>query len=107
MRTVLTDRRAFLRDAGTGLGGIALAALLAEAQDRGHEAPGSPADTAPRKPHFAPKAKRVLTVFCSGAVSHVDTFDYKQELVKRDGQPLPGNEQLVTFQGAQGNLTKP
>jgi len=31
----------------------------------------------------------VLTIFCSGAVSHIDTFDYKPELVKRDGQPLP------------------
>jgi hypothetical protein len=105
MRRVLTDRRAFLRDAGTGLGGIALAALLAE-EARGHKAPGSLSDTAPRKPHFAPKAKRVLTIFCSGAVSHLDTFDYKPELIKRDGQPLPGNEKLVTFQGEQGHLTK-
>jgi hypothetical protein len=112
MPSFLTDRRAFLRDAGTGLGGIALAALLAEqgllaADDRGPKAPGSPADTAPRKPHFAPKAKRVLTIFCSGAVSHLDTFDYKPELVKRDGQPLPGGEKLVTFQGENGNLVKP
>jgi hypothetical protein len=65
------------------------------------------APLAARKPHFAPKAKRVLTVFCSGAVSHVDTFDHKPELAKRDGQPLPGGDQLVTFQGAQGNLVKP
>src|SRR5438132_578075 len=69
--------------------------------------PGTPTDTAPRKPHFAPKAKRVLTIFCSGAVSHLDTFDYKPELVKRSGQPLPGNEKLITFQGAQGNLVQP
>ena len=114
MTPFLTDRRAFLRDAGTGLGGIALAALLAEqgllAADektplRPAIAPDAP--LAPRKPHFAPKAKRVLTVFCSGAVSHLDTFDYKPELVKRDGQPLPGGEKLVTFQGEQGNLVKP
>ncbi len=113
MSSFLTDRRAFLRDAGTGLGGIALAALLAEqgalANDRGPLRPDIRPDapSAPRKPHFAPKAKRVLTVFCSGAVSHLDTFDYKPELVKRDGQPLPGNEKLVTFQGENGNLTKP
>jgi hypothetical protein len=114
MTPFLTDRRAFLRDAGTGLGGIALAALLAEqallaadekAPLRPEIKPESP--LAPRKPHFTPKAKRVLTIFCSGAVSHLDTFDYKPELEKRDGQPLPGNENLVTFQGAQGNLTKP
>jgi hypothetical protein len=110
----LLNRRAFLRDAGTGLGGIALTALLAEngllASDA--KAPLRPdikpeAPLGPREPHFAPKAKRVLTVFCSGAVSHLDTFDYKPELVKRDGQPLPGNERLVTFQGENGNLAKP
>jgi hypothetical protein len=114
MPTFLTDRRAFLRDAGTGLGGVALAALLAEqgllASDaksplRPDIKPESP--LAPRKAHFAPRAKRVLTIFCSGAVSHLDTFDHKPELVKRDGQPLPGNEKLVTFQGENGNLVKP
>jgi hypothetical protein len=109
----LTDRRAFLRDAATGLSGVALAALLAEqgllANDKDPLRPDIQPDSplAPRKPHFAPKAKRVLTIFCSGAVSHVDTFDYKPELVKRDGQPMPGSEKLVTFQGAQGNLVKP
>ena len=46
-------------------------------------------------------------IFCSGAVSHVDTFDYKPELVKRDGQPLPGADKLVTFQGENGNLAAP
>ena len=113
MRPFLTDRRAFLRDAATGPAGVALAALLAEhrllASDtppiRPDVRPGEP--LAPRKPHFPPKATRVLTIFCSGAVSHVDTFDYKPELVKRDGRPLPGNEKLVTFQGENGNLVKP
>jgi hypothetical protein len=109
----LLDRRAFLRDAGAGLGGIALASLLAE---RGLLAAGPPparpaidpaAPFAPRPPHFPAKAKRVLMIFCSGALSHVDTFDYKPELIKRDGQPLPGGDKLVTFQGGQGNLTRP
>ena len=45
-------------------------------------------------------------IFCSGAVSHLDTFDYKPELIKRDGQPLPGDEKLVTFQGENGNLVE-
>jgi hypothetical protein len=110
----LTDRRNFLRDASTGLSGIALAVLLAEqgvlgADDRGPLRPAikPEAPLAPRKPHFAPKAKRVLTIFCSGAVSHVDTFDYKPELVKQSGNPLPGSEKLITFQGEQGNLVKP
>ena len=43
-------------------------------------------------------------IFCSGAVSHLDTFDYKPELIKRHGQPMPGADKLVTFQGEQGNL---
>jgi hypothetical protein len=113
-RQTLLDRRTFLRDAGTGLGGIALASLLAENglladDDRAPVRPTIKPDAplAPREPHFAPKAKRVLAIFCSGAVSHVDTFDYKPELVKRDGQPMPGSEKLVTFQGEQGNLVKP
>src|SRR4030095_6023782 len=62
---------------------------------------------APRSPHFRPKARNVLVIFCSGALSHVDSWDYKPELVKRHGQPMPGSEQLVTFQGANGALTKP
>jgi hypothetical protein len=89
------DRRQFLGDAARGLQGIALAALLQ--QDRA-EAAG--------QPHFPPKAKRVIQIFCPGAVSQIDTFDYKPELEKRSGQPLPGGEKLVSFQGANGNLMR-
>ena len=102
-----TDRRAFLRDAATGAGGVALAALLAEAADPIRPAVRPDDPLAARAPHFAPKAKRVLTIFCSGAVSHLDTFDHKPELIRRDGQPLPGADRLVTFQGENGNLVKP
>jgi hypothetical protein len=109
----LLDRRGFLEFAGTGLGGIALAALLAEqkllASDKEPIRPAidPAAPFAARPPHFAGRAKQVLMIFCSGALSHVDTFDYKPELQKRDGQPLPGGDKLVTFQGQQGNLTRP
>jgi hypothetical protein len=109
----LLDRRHFLGHLGTGLSSIALTALLNEQ--------GLLADTkkplrpvidpahplAARQPHFAQKARRVLTIFCSGAVSHVDSFDYKPQLVKYDGKPLPGSEKLVTFQGENGNLVRP
>ena len=61
---------------------------------------------AARSPHFAPAAKNVLVIFCSGACGQLDTFDYKPELIKRNGQPMPGAEGLKTFQGAQGNLTR-
>jgi hypothetical protein len=112
---LLLDRRGFLGQAGTGLGGIALVGLLADngllraAEDHRPIRPSirPEAPLAPRPPHFAGKAKRVLTVFCSGAVSHLDTWDYKPELVRRDGQPMPGSEKLVTFQGANGNLARP
>ena len=110
----LLDRRAFLQWGGTGLGGIALTALLdrqrllaAEPPIRPQIDPARP--YAPRPPHFPAKAKRVLMIFCSGALSHVDTFDYKPELVKRHDTPMPtaSGEKLITFQGEQGNLIKP
>jgi hypothetical protein len=107
----LLNRRNFLAHTATGLCGIALAHLLgrdrllaAETPIRPQIDPANP--NAPRPAHFTAKAKRVLMIFCSGAVSQIDTFDYKPELIKRDGQPLPGAEGLVTFQGEQGNLTK-
>jgi hypothetical protein len=108
--TTLLDRRHFLGHLSTGLGGIALVSLLAEQGLHGAErSPIRPrirpeAPLAARPPHFAAKAKRVLHIFCSGACSHLDTWDYKPELIKRHGQPLPGHKDLITFQGAQGNL---
>ena len=61
---------------------------------------------AARDPHFKAKANKVLVIFCSGACSQLDTFDFKPELIKRHGQQLPGGKKLKTFQGDQGNLTK-
>lgn len=108
----LLSRRAFLRFAGTGLGGIALTTLLAEQGLLGADksmippqwSPQNP--LAPRPPHFPGKAKNVLVIFCSGACSHLDTWDYKPELIKRHGQPMPGADKLITFQGENGNLVK-
>jgi hypothetical protein len=106
----LLNRRGFLGRTLSGLSSIALTQLLA--QDKLLAGPirpridlGNP--YAPRPPHFEPKAKRVLVIFCSGALSHVDTFDYKPELIKRHDTPMPGGAGLVTFQGANGNLIKP
>ena len=92
----LLDRRSLLAHTATGLSGIAFASLCAA------DAPTSAA----RPPQFPAKAKRVLHVFCSGACSHLDSWDYKPELIKRDGQPLPGPAKVVTFQGENGNLTR-
>jgi hypothetical protein len=108
----LLDRRAFLSSAARGVGSVALLSLLQQDKLLASTSPIRPliradAPLAPRGPHYAPKAKRVLVIFCSGAVSHIDTFDYKPELIKRYGQPMPGADKLVTFQGAQGNLVAP
>lgn len=109
----LLDRRTFLQHAGAGLSGVALASLLAEegalAEGKTPIRPAvDPADPyAPRRAHFEPKAKRVLMIFCSGALSHIDTFDYKPELVRRHDTPMPGEENLVTFQGENGHLIRP
>jgi len=111
----LLNRRRFLADTGIGLGAIALTHLLARqgllaANLAGKESirplinPGSP--YASREPHFKPKAKNVLLIFCSGACSQLDTFDYKPELIRHHGQPMPGQEKLITFQGEQGALTR-
>lgn len=106
----LLDRRNFLAHTVSGLGGIALWELLnrqgmaALGPIRPEISPANP--NAPRVPHFAPRAKRVLMIFCSGAVSQIDTFDYKPELIKRHGQPMPGAEGLITFQGQQGDLNR-
>ncbi|MBM3992933.1 MAG: DUF1501 domain-containing protein [Planctomycetes bacterium] len=107
--TEMLDRRSFLQAAG-GLGSIALASLLADEGLLANPIRPSIRPEAPyaaRPPHFAAKANRVLMIFCSGAVSHVDTFDYKPELVRRDGQPMPGVDRLITFQGENGNLAGP
>lgn len=108
----LLNRRDFLRYGGTGLSGIALLTLLRQQQSLGKAQAFRPnwrpdAPYAPRQPQFTPKAKNVLVIFCSGALSHIDAWDYKPELIQRHGQPMPGSEKLITFQGENGNLTKP
>ncbi|MEZ6015994.1 MAG: DUF1501 domain-containing protein [Planctomycetota bacterium] len=102
---VLLDRRALLGRLGSGLAGIALQQLLAgDGPIRPKIQSGAP--LAPRPPHFRPAAKRVVMIFCSGACSHLDTWDYKPELIARHGQALPGGDALITFQGEQGALTR-
>jgi hypothetical protein len=80
-------RRHFLKECSAGLGAVALAALL----DRdGRGAPGGVVNPlAPKKPHFTPKARRVIYLHMSGAPPHLDLFDYKPELVKLNGKPAP------------------
>src|SRR2546422_2745434 len=85
----LVTRRWFLRQCGVGLGSIALASLLEPARASGTAAAKATNLLAPRAPHFAPKAKRVIYLFMGGAPSQLDLFDYKPTLTKYDGKPVP------------------
>ena len=80
------SRRHFLHECGVGLGKIALAGLLTDAFGARALA-GNP--LAPRQPHFPARAKRVIHLFMAGAPSQLDLFDYKPELAKLEGKPLP------------------
>jgi hypothetical protein len=76
-RARLLTRRWFFRECGVGLAGVALSSLLAR------EASARPAARNPlavKRPHFPPKAKRVIYMFQAGAPSHLELFDYKPEL---------------------------
>ena len=81
----LLNRRNFLSQTVTGLGGIALIDLLTPTRAVGDSTSPIRPDINPanpnaiRQPHFQPRAKNVLMIFCSGAVSQIDTFDFKPE----------------------------
>ncbi|PYV19420.1 MAG: DUF1501 domain-containing protein [Acidobacteria bacterium] len=108
------SRREFLFEAGGGLSGVALAYLLERegllAADLGSGcAPGSAAiqsPVSPRPPHFAPRAKAVISLFMSGGVSHVDTFDPKVDLDRHHGQALEGKGEIIVRQGHPGPLMR-
>ncbi len=80
-------RRHFLRDSATGLGAMALASLLKN--DLSAAVTGAVDPLAPRHPHFPGRAKRVIYLHLTGSPPHLDLFDYKPELVKRNGQDCP------------------
>lgn len=90
----LPTRRALLRSAGAGFGYLALAGLMgAEAKAAlagGSASGGAPNPLAPKRPHFKPRAKRIIFLFMEGAISGADTFDYKPELQKNHGKSGPG-----------------
>ena len=90
---LLPARRQFLSDSGLGFGALALASLLG----RDAAATTSTDAAVSALPHHAPRAKRVIWLFMTGAPSQVDTWDYKPELQARSGEPLPGADQQVGF----------
>ena len=103
----LLDRRSFLSVAGLSAVGLGLAGILdadgllaedsrtvsGKAPIRPDIDPNNP--YAPRKGHFDAAAKQVLVIYCPGAVSHVDTFDYKPALSKLHGQKPPGIPEVI------------
>ncbi len=98
-------RRQLLTQLGemtVGMGSLALLDLLGHSSKALGETSGSILQL-----HHAAKAKRVIQIFCPGAASHVDLWDYKPALARFDGTPLPGEEALVSFQGKNGNLMRP
>ena len=100
------SRRDLLWQVGGGLGGVALAAMLGRDDASGAEssaktvvsARGGVLDVM----HFPAKATRVVQFFMAGAASHVDLFDHKPELIKRNGQPWDPGEKVELFQNGHG-----
>jgi hypothetical protein len=87
-------RRWFFEECGVGLGVAALGELLAQS---GYAAVADP--LAPKQPHFAPKAKRIIFLFMAGAPSHLEMFDNKPQLAKFDGT-LPPADLLKGYRAA-------
>ena len=83
-----SSRRTFLREAGGGLGMLALAWLIEE-QHRSAQGTETAANPhAPRPPHFPAHADQVIFLFMHGGPSHLETFDPKPELQRLAGKPL-------------------
>jgi hypothetical protein len=102
----VTSRRGFLNDVYTGLAGIGLTSLLTQDLAAAASNSATPWQPGIGVSHFPAKAKRVLQIFCPGAASHMDLWEHKPLLEKHHGQPLPGEENMVSFQGKNGNLMK-
>lgn len=86
-------RREFLWQAGGGFASVALSGMLARdgffaSRASAAESSGFANPLAPKPPHFAPKAKSVIFLFMYGGPSHIDTFDYKPDMIGRDNQTV-------------------
>ena len=80
----MLSRRDALRMSGCGFGYLAFSAMAGATTGSGRVDP-----LAVRRPMFPARAKRVIFLFMQGGPSQVDTFDFKPELLKRDGQKVP------------------
>jgi hypothetical protein len=94
-------RRDVLQRAVGGFGAIALQGLLAD-ETRADDAKSSADPLAPKKPHRQPRAKRVIFLYMTGGVSHVDSFDPKPELFSNHGKKI----NVDNWQGKIGQFTR-
>ena len=89
------NRRDFLADCCSGIGGLALSTLLASAAKAQERRAAEPIDPlrplSLRRPHFVPRAKRVIFLYQYGGPSQVDTWDYKPLLTELHGKPVPAS----------------
>jgi hypothetical protein len=99
------SRRRFLFESCGGISGLGLACLLNQDNLLASTCDATTRGAMPaKKPHFEPRAKSVISLFMSGGVSHVDTFDPKPALSKFAGEPLTGKGEVVVRQGHPGPL---
>ena len=92
----MTTRREMLQQSALGFGSLALTSLL-QAEN----------PLAAKRPHFRPRAKRVIFLFMKGGPSQVDTFEHKPLLQRDHGKPLPFDKPKVTFAKTGNLLTSP
>ena len=106
MHQTTVTRRTALQTAGCGFGQLALAGLLNQSASA-----NVPNPIAARQGHLPARAKRIIFLFMQGGPSHVDSFDYKPQLDKRDGEVLPFDDARVIAntgkRGSQQRLKKP
>src|SRR5215469_4678781 len=95
------SRREMLHKLGGGFGSLALMDILAQ---QGLAAGRDKNPLAPKPQMIPAKAKAVISIFCYGGVSHVDTFDPKPELFKRQGEKMTGVGNVVATMGTPGGL---
>ncbi|MEI6367171.1 MAG: DUF1501 domain-containing protein [Planctomycetota bacterium] len=98
-------RRELLSRAGIGLGMLGLSGLLADEGLLHAAATDSEQPLRPKRPHFPPRATRVVHFFLNGGPSHIDTFDPKPLLQRYAGQPLP--QSFVTERKTGGAMPSP
>src|SRR5690349_19248574 len=95
----MISRREALARVGCGFGYLALAGMVGAGELKN--------PLAARAPHFAPRAKRIIFIFMQGGPSHVDTFDYKPLLAKKDGEMVAFDDaRVIANTGKRGSLQR-